>query len=148
MMRMANQHRLRPIRVLDATAGVEYDEETFRYFLSIEQARATRANQPLRLLLASLDGSGGQAAQFPRPASSRLFAAMRQALRDTDVVGWYQQDRIAAAVLTALPAAGEHKIASLEKRITDDLKRRLPSSVAGRVRLRVVQREFAERGTA
>lgn len=145
---MANQHRPRPIRVLDAAAGVEYDEETFRYFLSIEQARATRAHQPLRLLLASLDGSGSDAAPFPRAASSRLFDAMRHALRDTDVVGWYQQNRIAAAVLTALPAAGETKVASLEKRIADDLKRRLPSSVARRVRLRVVQRELAERGTA
>lgn len=144
---MANQHRLRPIRLLDAAADVAYDEETFRYFLSIEQARATRAHQPLRLLLASLDGSGSDAAPFPRTASSRLFDAMRHALRDTDVVGWYQQDRIAAAVLTALPA-GETKVAVLEKRITDDLKRRLPSSVARRVRLRVVQRELAERGTA
>ncbi len=146
---MAVQPRPRPIRVLNAANGNgEYDEETFRYFLAIEQARSARACQPIRLLLATVESESGESDAFPSSTAARLFDAMRGVLRDTDVVGWYQQDRIAAAVLTALPAIDESKIAQLEKRVTEDLLRRLPASVAASLRLRVVHRDVAERGTA
>lgn len=144
---MANHDRLKAVRVLDAPRGGEYDEETFRYFLSIEQARATRSNQSLRLLLASLDGEG-QPATFTRSASTRVFDAMRAALRDTDVVGWYQQDRVAAAVLTALPAAERDHVPQLEKRVIEGVKRHLPARMAVSLTIKVVQGELAERGTA
>ena len=144
---MANHDRLKPVRVLDAPRGGEYDEETFRYFLSIEQARAARSNQPLRLLLASLD-AGVHPPDFSRSVSTKVFGAMRAALRDTDVVGWYQQDKVAAAVLTALPVVEDGHAAQLEKRVVEGVRRHLPAKMAIRLTVTVVRGELAERGTA
>lgn len=144
---MANQDRLKPVRVLDASRGGEYDEETFRYFLSIEQARAARSNRPLRVLLASFD-TGSQPPQFTGLASTKVFAAMRAALRETDVVGWYQQGKVAAAVLTALPAGERSHVAQMEKRVIEGVKRHLPATLAVKLTVKVVHGELAERGTA
>ena len=150
---MANQHRPRPIRVLDCPVGTEYDEETFRYFLTIEQARAARASHPLRILLATLEPTPGKAVPFPRAGAVRLFDALRLALRDTDVMGWYQQDRVAGAVLTVPPGApGAELTSQLERRVGEALRRRMPRTLAPALRVRVVQRSSGEtareRGTA
>lgn len=150
---MANQHRLRSIRVLDCPSGSEYDEETFRYFLGIEQARAARANHPLRLLLATLETSPGQTVPFPKAGALRLFDGLRLALRDTDVMGWYRQSRVAGAVLTAPVASrGAEFSQHVERRISEELRRRMPSHLARLVRVRVIDLAPSaagrERGTA
>jgi len=143
---MAN-HRPRPIRVLDCPTGREYDEETFRFFLGIEQARAARANQPVRLLLATLESNPGQALPFPRAGVARFFDALRLTLRDTDVLGWYEQGRVAGAVLTVpvgnqTPELVEH----LEQRIGEEMRRRMPSNIAKLLRVRVLHRAPSESG--
>jgi hypothetical protein len=144
---MANQHRLRSIRVLDCPTGSEYDEETFRYFLAIEQARAARANHPLRLLLASLEASPGQTVAFPKTGAVRLFDALRLALRDTDVMGWYRQGHVAGAVLTVPVVQSSGELSEhLERRIGEEVRRRMPSNLARLVRVRVINRAPSESG--
>jgi hypothetical protein len=144
---MANQHRLRSIRVLDCPSGSEYDEETFRYFLGIEQARAARANHPLRLLLATLETSPGQTVPFTKAGASRLFDALRLALRDTDVMGWYRQSHVAGAVLTVpVVSRGAELSEHLERRIGEEVRRRMPSNIARLVRVRVINRAPSESG--
>ena len=145
---MAN-HRPRPIRVLDCPTGREYDEETFRYFLAIEQARAVRASQPVRLLLATLESNPGQTLPFPRAGVSRFFDALRLTLRDTDVMGWYEQGRVAGAVLTVPVGNQSSELAEhLERRIGEELKRRMPSNIARLLRVRVLHRPPSESGRA
>ena len=80
---MPNQHRPRPIRV-HCPSGTEYDEETFTYFLGIEQARAARDGHQLRLLLATIEPPNH--VPFPRAGAVRFFDALRLSLRDTDVM--------------------------------------------------------------
>jgi hypothetical protein len=153
MSSMANHHRLRAIRVLDCPSGNEYDEETFRYFLAIEQARAARANLPLRLLLATLETSPGQTVPFSKAGAARLFDALRLALRDTDVMGWYRQSHVAGAVLTVPVVARSAELSEhLERRIGEEVRRRMPANLARLVRVRVINRvpseSGRERGTA
>ena len=74
---MPNQHRPKPIRVLDCPVGTEYDEETFTYFLGIEQARAARDGHQLRLLLATIEPTPGHSVPFPRAGAVRFFDALR-----------------------------------------------------------------------
>ena len=65
---------------------------------------------------------------------------MRLSLRDTDIMGWYEQDRVAGAVLSApVDAAGWETPGPIEQRVGEGLRRRLPAKVAGSLRVRVVQ---------
>ena len=127
------------IRTLECPPGREYDEETFLYFLAIEQARAGNSNHRLRLLLASLEPVHGKPIPIPRASATRLFKGLRLSLRDTDIMGWYRQDCVAGAVLSAGADPLESEMSSvIEQRVGEALRRRLPAKFAGCLRVRVV----------
>lgn len=137
---MPKQGRNRSIRALERAPGAEYDEETFLYFLSVERARAQRANLKLWLLLATLEPADGKPVPIPRASASKLFDGLRQSLRDTDIMGWYRQDRVVGAVLSARADAPEQESSDLiEQRVGEGLRKRLPSTVARTLRVRVTQ---------
>jgi hypothetical protein len=127
------------IRALECRPGAEYDEETFLYFLAIERARAERSNHRVRLLLATLEPIPGRPVPIPRASAARLFKGLRLTLRDTDIMGWYEQDRVAGAVLSApVDGPGWETSGPIEQRVGDGLRRRLPAKIAGDLRVRVV----------
>jgi len=131
-----------PKGALEPPPGGEYDEDTFLYLLDVEWARAERSNRPLRLLFATMESSPGQAVPIPPESATRLFRDLRLALRDTDVMGWYRQGRVASAVLTAGDEApGADMSTGIEQRIGDGLRQRLPSKIARSLKVRVVQLE-------
>jgi hypothetical protein len=137
---MQNQGRNRSIRALERAPGAEYDEETFLYFLSVERARAQRSNQRLWLLLATLESVDGKPVPIPQSSAAKLFDGLRQSLRDTDIMGWYRQDRVAGAVLTARADAPEQETSGLiEERVGEALRKWLPSRVARSLRVKVTQ---------
>ena len=137
---MPNQDRPRSIRALERPPGTEYDEETFLYFLTMERARAGRSNQRLRLLLATLEPAPGKPVPIPPASAARLFRALRLLLRDTDIMGWYRQDRVAGAILSARAGTPENETSSvIEQRVREGLLERLPSSVARSLRVRITQ---------
>lgn len=127
------------IRALECAPGKEYDEETFLYFLAIERARAERANRRLRLLLATVELLPGKPVPIRPSNASRLFEGLRLSLRDTDVMGWYRQDRVAGAVLSEPPGALLCEMSELiEARVGEGLRQRLPSRIARSLCVRVV----------
>ena len=137
---MAKQASRRSIRALECPPGAEYDEETFLYFLTMERARAGRSSQRLRLLLATLEAVPGKPVPIPRPSAAKLFRAMRLLLRDTDIMGWYRQDSVAGAILTARPGSPEDEtLALIEERVREGLIERLPASAARILRVRITQ---------
>ena len=137
---MSNPQPRRPLRALERPPGTEYDEETFVYFLSMERARAGRSNQRLRLLLATLEADPGKPVPIPPASAAKLFKALRLLLRDTDIMGWYRQDRVAGAILTARAGTPEDEASTLiEERVRKGLLERLPSSVAQNLRVRITQ---------
>jgi hypothetical protein len=137
---MSNTIRLGPARTLDCSQGMACDEDAFQYFLDLERARAGRSNHPLRLLFATIESAPGKPAPIPAPKAARLFQGMRESLRETDVVGWYRQGRVAGAVLTSRPdAQGSGMSELIEQRVGDGLRQGLPAKIASGLRVRVVQ---------
>ena len=132
------------LRVLDCPRGSEYDEQAFQYFFATERARAARAGRPLRLLLAALEPTPGLQVPFPRGSAARMFQALRAALRETDVIGWYRQDHVAGVVLSVWQDATAAGAAPLDRRIEHGLRRCLPESLARSLRVRLVQHESSE----
>jgi hypothetical protein len=126
--------------VLECPPGAAYDERTFLYFLAIERARVERSNRPLRLLCATLEPVPGKPVAISPASAARLFEGLRLSLRETDVMGWYRQDRVAGAVLTACAdAPGSEMSGLVERRVGEWLRQRLPSKLARSLRVRIIQ---------
>src|ERR1700681_2921141 len=85
---------------LEGRFGHAYNEDAFRYFLEIERKRAARAHRPVMLLLLDLREPPPTGAGIDLMMAATLFSGLWRCLRDTDVVGWYREGRVAGAVLT------------------------------------------------
>lgn len=125
---------------LECRPGREYDEDAFLYFLSVERSLADRSNHALRLLLVSMEQLPGRPLPMERTTAARLFEALRMSLRETDVIGWYRQDRVAGAVLRArADAPGSDMSRVIRRRVDEGLQRYLSSAVADFLRVRLIQ---------
>jgi hypothetical protein len=117
-----------------------YNEEAFRYFLNIESKRAERSGRPLLLVLVDRKGLRGAARRFDLPSAHRLFAALSLGLRETDFVGWYQEHRVAGAVLMQRADVGGPDVsAQVRRRVARIVAQGLPPALAGHLQVRVFQ---------
>lgn len=137
MIAQPDHHVLGP--ALESQPGSAYDEKAFLYFLALEQARADHANHALRLVLVSLEAVPGRPATVDASTATRLFAGLKLSLRDTDIMGWYRQHHVAGAVLAERPdAPGDAVSQIIQRRVTDEVRRRLPSRVGADLRVRAI----------
>ena len=110
-----------------------FNEAAFRYFFEIERARAAQANRPLLLLLVRVPQATRPDGDASRHLASKIFAALTACVRDADVVGWYREGSIAAAVLMVsgpTPSSTRHALCA---RVIRTLLRSLPPGVPTRV---------------
>jgi hypothetical protein len=144
---MSHQTRAGTLRNLECPPGTEYDEQAFLYFLSLEQSRAARMRQPLPVLLATLEPVPGQPATLTRSDAARLFDGLRASIRDTDVMGWYRQGRVAGVVLSAPASSQNEPVAPIpvEQRVGDGLRKTLPAKLARTLQVRLVQQHGPRR---
>src|SRR5712691_1183366 len=131
---------------LEGRLGHAYNEEAFRYLLTIERKRSERSGCPFLLLLIDLKEQDGTSARLDSMVASNLFSNLWLCLRDTDCVGWYHEERVAGAVLTELRNGRAMEVSGLiGKRVGERLYERLPSDVARRLRVRIYQHPERER---
>jgi hypothetical protein len=117
-----------------------YNEEAFRYLLDIERKRFEASLQPFVLVLVDLTRQAGHSERMPGGLSSKIFATLTCTLRDTDVIGWYREDRAIGVVLTHLGDAPVAEITqSMSARITRALGRHLPGETGRRLKVRLYQ---------
>lgn len=120
--------------------GEAYNEDAFHHFLSIERKRSEASARPFLLLMVELERQSGVATEVDPRVAAPLFAGLAECLRDTDVIGWYRDNRIAGAVLTDLGEAPQLIVpTAIAERVTDALRAGLPADVAPRVQVRTYQ---------
>ena len=125
---------------LEGRLGQAYNEDAFRYFLEIERKRAARAQRPVLLLLLDLRERPATGPLIDPLLAAKLFSGLWDCLRETDVVGWYREDRMVGAVLTQVDDGLMSEVTRLTRnRITTALCRGLSPDVARRLRVRVYQ---------
>ena len=78
-----------------------YNEAAFRYFLSLERKRAGRAVRQLHLMLVKLSHPTGTVSD-PH-TFVRIFSVLNACVRETDLVGWYREGVVAAALFARTP---------------------------------------------
>jgi hypothetical protein len=119
--------------------GQAYNEPAFRYFLNIERNRAQRRARSVALVLVNSRTKHQTPTEGLEPdAMDAIFDALTSSVRDADFVGWYQEGRVAAAVL----AMGDNAPSGVRKQLADRvglrLKERMASKAAG-MRVRVFE---------
>jgi hypothetical protein len=115
----------------DAPVDRIHDEYTFHYLLSLQRRRSERSTRPFMLLLVELAERPDR--RIPRALSSQIFRALRNCLRETDFIGWYQDGVAAAAVLTELgDGAAADASQPVRERITAAIAECLPPADAAR----------------
>jgi hypothetical protein len=119
--------------------GEAYNEEAFHHLLSIERKRSEASTRPFLLLLVEFDKHLGVPVLVGHGVASRLFAALAEPLRDTDVIGWYREQRIAGAVLTDLGEAPQAIMPVIAQRVRASLQQDLPGNLAASVQVRLYQ---------
>jgi hypothetical protein len=125
--------------LLDWRSTREDEEGAFLYFLEGERSRADRSNRALRLLLVTVEPVPGRAVGMERATAARLLAELKHSLRETDVTGWYRQNRMAGAVLSERADAAGDPSRDIRHRVDRELRQRLPSAVACNLRVRLIQ---------
>jgi hypothetical protein len=128
--------------------GEAYNEQAFHHFLAIERKRSEASTRPFLLLLVEFDKHLGLPVPMNREIESRLFGAIAESLRDTDVIGWYREHRIAGAVLTDLGDAPQAIMPTITNRVRRLLQRDLAASLALLVQVRVYQLPARPEGAA
>jgi hypothetical protein len=115
-----------------------YNEEAFGYLLRVHRRRSERSDQPFLLLLVDLKGKLDQLVRIEDSMARLLFAALAQALRDNDLIGWYKEPYIAGAVLTEC-ADGVHgpTAAVVTQRVSQALAEALSPEIAARFQVRI-----------
>jgi hypothetical protein len=125
--------------VRDLGHPTAYNEEAFRYFLANERRRSEVSNRPFLLLLVDLQQHPLNA-RIESSLAAKLFAGITACLRETDVIGWYHEGRVAGAVLTHVEETSSSDAAhAVRDRLTGVLVASLPATFASRLQVRVYQ---------
>ena len=119
----------------DAT-GRAYNQAAFHYFLALEQKRSELAGRVFVLLLVDKHVAGAPVG-FDPDTAARLFVALRGCLRDTDLLGWYQEGLVMGAVLTHLAACSATPL--VEDRFGRTIRESLERESGARIHVRVFQ---------
>jgi hypothetical protein len=115
-----------------------YNEAAFTYFLEIERKRAERSKRRFLLLLADFNGQSGSGNRMEPAIAASVLTGLGRCLRDTDVVGWYEDGRVAGAVLTERTTGhDERAVQIVRERVTSALSEALPRNMAARLQVRV-----------
>jgi hypothetical protein len=120
--------------------GDAYNEEAFHHFLAVERKRSELSGRPFLLLLVEFEKSPGLSSHIDSSLAAQMFSGLGQGLRDTDVIGWYRDNRVAGAVLTDLDEVSEQSVRQqVTRRVSAALRESVSAAVASRVRVCVYE---------
>ncbi len=125
---------------IESSQCYAYDEEAFGYLLRVQRKRSERAARPFRLLLVDLKEQPGHPIRIESRVARVLLAGLWRALREDDIIGWYDTSCVAGALLAECgddsPAESSEVIVH---RVTEVLGASLPPDIAARLQVRVCQ---------
>ena len=108
-----------------------YGKAGFHHLLRIERRRTERSGKPFLLLL--LDISALSAELRPAGIMDKLHSAIKSALRETDIRGWYDHDRVIGIILTEMASLDEPSIGGIVRKMHGRLDEKLGGEVVRRI---------------
>ena len=122
-----------------AGTGEAYNEAAFHYLLDLERKRSAISNRPFLVLLVEFSGRpGGTPSDIDPVAAGKLFSILARSLRETDFIGWYDEPRVAGAVLTQNGETDWDDVSeAVRRRVGEALEKHFPSNGPKGLQMRV-----------
>jgi len=110
-------------------------ERIFHTLLTLERRRADRSRKPFVLMLldSHLIHKNGNAATF----AAQLTSAISGATRETDILGWYEEDEIFAVIFTEINLAASSISEVLHSKVVKALRDNLDHKIASKLAITV-----------
>ena len=116
-----------------------YNEAAFRHFLTVDWTRARRSRRCLYLVLVAIREAVGRRARLNDDTAAALFRALRASVREIDIVGWYQERYVVAAVLAQSVKAPIDAAPVIADRVEPALRQALTPQLVSNLRVRVIR---------
>jgi exopolysaccharide biosynthesis polyprenyl glycosylphosphotransferase len=111
-------------------------EEIFRAMLALERRRAERSRQPFVLML--LDTSAVEAEKRGSALFEPLASAVASAIRESDLIGWYEEDSVLAVIFTEVCTDENYSVTEiLTTKVVDALQKNLELGILRKLTLSV-----------
>ena len=137
-----------PHSIDEGELGNTCNEELFKYLLESERVRSARSGSQFQLLLVMLVPSDGRtSSKMDNAVAENIFSVLKHCLRGTDYTGWYQDQFVIGAVLTAMRGCEVEEISrQVERRFLEASRVRLSGNEWSKIRVRICQRSEVETG--
>ncbi|HLV02004.1 MAG TPA: sugar transferase [Acidobacteriota bacterium] len=133
-----NLPRTAPILLQEGIGHIIFEEETFAHFLALERKRSDRSSNPMVVILLELKKLRDDAGRLDPVLRDSIFSALSSCLRETDIIGWKENDKVAAALLTELGSADRTAvIRAVREKLFDSLSRSLPAGFLQQITMTV-----------
>ena len=120
-------------------AGRAYSQLAFRHFLQLERARSGRGTRNSRLLVVRPATPDGKVPGLSAAEARVLFDSLLSAVRDTDIVGWLHEGRLAGAILSDRADALDATVEAGGRRVREAVEGRLAKLRLDGYRLRITK---------
>jgi exopolysaccharide biosynthesis polyprenyl glycosylphosphotransferase len=111
------------------------EQQDFLPLLYLERRRSERSRRPLCLIL--MDGSAIADPLTRERALQQVFKPLRSSVRETDIIGWYEQNSKSAIVFSDLNTADKQVIHGLRTRVSKALIDALTPELVKRIGISV-----------
>ncbi len=108
-----------------------YGKARFHHLLRIERRRTERSGKPFLLLL--LDISALTAELRPAGILDKFHSTIKSALRETDLRGWYDHDRVIGVILTEMASLDGPSIGGIIRKMHGRLNEKLGGELVRRI---------------
>lgn len=103
-----------------------FNEDVFKRMIAIERKRTERTKEPFLLMLLEL-GSNRNTGKIEKSLEG-VMSAMRSCTRETDILGWYKDQKVAGTIFTGLTIDDKNAILSaILSKVNTALRRELPA---------------------
>ena len=109
-------------------------EGAFQRILILERKRSERSGDPFVLVHLDVRALCGETGQLDPVLRDSVFSLLLCTFRETDIIGWYQEDKAAAVILTELGEVTRDRVrAVVGNKVRHCLDCRLPGEYASRI---------------
>jgi lipopolysaccharide/colanic/teichoic acid biosynthesis glycosyltransferase len=103
----------------------------FHHLLRVERQRTERSRKPFLLLL--LDISALIAKPRPEEILKKFYCGLKSALREADLRGWYDHDRVVGVIFTEMASMDRPSIEGVFRKIHVRLSEKLPKELIDKI---------------
>lgn len=110
-----------------------FSESLFRHMLRIERQRTERSKRPFLLALADLSVLADRGSHNSDKHIEATIAALVSALRETDIRGWYETNRIFGIIFTEMTSMDESSIQEIFRKLRERFYDRLDKGLIDKI---------------